>query len=130
MQAGKPYLVGEEGPEIIVPGQSGTVVPNHKITAADVRAARRAQSQQRSRFLTPRQTPAEAYALLRVNKESAVHRQASAAASEKKDSTKRHANAPKSRFLKHGRPRPILPNTCEEGTWQVVRMGGVQVDKP
>ena len=21
------------------------------------------------------------------------------------------------------------PNTCEEGTWQVVRMGGVQVDK-
>jgi hypothetical protein len=110
VQAGKPYLVGEEGPEIIVPGQSGTVVPNHKITAADVRAARRAQSQQRSRFLTPRQTPAEAYALLRVNKESAVHRQASAAASEKKDSTKRHANAPKSRFFE---ARPTPANAAE-----------------
>lgn len=106
VQAGKPYLVGEKGPEIIVPGQSGTVVPNHKITAAAMRAAIGAQSQQRPRILTPRQTPAEAYALLRVNKDSAVHRQASAAASEKKDSSKRHANAPKSRFFE-ARPTPV-----------------------
>lgn len=25
---GKPYLVGEEGPEVVVPGKNGTVVPN------------------------------------------------------------------------------------------------------
>ena len=31
VQAGRPYLVGEEGPEIVVPGQSGTVVPNHAL---------------------------------------------------------------------------------------------------
>lgn len=30
--AGKPYLVGEKGPEIIVPKNSGMVIPNHKIT--------------------------------------------------------------------------------------------------
>ena len=29
--AGTPYLVGEKGPEIVVPGQSGTVIPNHRI---------------------------------------------------------------------------------------------------
>lgn len=29
--AGVPYLVGEKGPEIVVPGQSGTVIPNNKI---------------------------------------------------------------------------------------------------
>jgi hypothetical protein len=29
--AGTPYLVGERGPEIVVPGQSGTVIPNHRI---------------------------------------------------------------------------------------------------
>lgn len=28
VRAGQPYLVGEEGPEVIVPGRSGTVVPN------------------------------------------------------------------------------------------------------
>lgn len=33
VSAGKPYLVGEKGPEIVVPGSSGTVVPNHKISA-------------------------------------------------------------------------------------------------
>ena len=29
---GNPYLVGEAGPEIIVPGQGGTVIPNHALT--------------------------------------------------------------------------------------------------
>lgn len=29
ISAGRPYLVGEEGPELIVPGAAGTVVPNH-----------------------------------------------------------------------------------------------------
>lgn len=28
VSAGKAYLVGERGPELIVPGASGTVVPN------------------------------------------------------------------------------------------------------
>jgi hypothetical protein len=28
VKAGQPYLVGEEGPEIVVPGKSGTVIPN------------------------------------------------------------------------------------------------------
>lgn len=31
VNAGEPYLVGEEGPEVIVPGQSGMVIPNHKL---------------------------------------------------------------------------------------------------
>lgn len=30
-KAGQPYIVGEEGPELFVPRQSGTVVPNHKL---------------------------------------------------------------------------------------------------
>jgi hypothetical protein len=42
VKAGKPYLVGEEGPEIIVPRQSGTVVPNHAISAAALMAMKRA----------------------------------------------------------------------------------------
>lgn len=29
-----PYLVGEQGPELIVPGASGMVIPNHKLAAA------------------------------------------------------------------------------------------------
>jgi hypothetical protein len=29
--ANRPYLVGEEGPELIVPGQSGMVIPNHRL---------------------------------------------------------------------------------------------------
>lgn len=31
VNSGHAYLVGEEGPEVIVPGQSGVVVPNHKL---------------------------------------------------------------------------------------------------
>jgi lambda family phage tail tape measure protein len=30
-QAGKPYMVGEQGPELFVPKQSGTVIPNNKL---------------------------------------------------------------------------------------------------
>lgn len=29
--AGRPYIVGERGPELMVPGQSGTIVPNHML---------------------------------------------------------------------------------------------------
>ena len=28
VEAGKPYMVGEKGPEVVVPKQSGTVIPN------------------------------------------------------------------------------------------------------
>jgi hypothetical protein len=31
---GVPYLVGERGPELIVPGMSGSVIPNHALRAA------------------------------------------------------------------------------------------------
>jgi hypothetical protein len=31
VQAGMPYLVGERGPEVMIPGRSGTIVPNGKI---------------------------------------------------------------------------------------------------
>jgi hypothetical protein len=34
VSAGKPYLVGEEGPELMVPGSNGTVVPSNKLAAA------------------------------------------------------------------------------------------------
>jgi hypothetical protein len=34
VEGGMPYLVGENGPEIIVPGQGGTVIPNNKIGAS------------------------------------------------------------------------------------------------
>jgi hypothetical protein len=30
-QPGKAYVVGERGPELFVPGQTGTVVPNHQM---------------------------------------------------------------------------------------------------
>lgn len=36
VSAGKAYLVGERGPEIMVPGASGTVIPNHAIAAANM----------------------------------------------------------------------------------------------
>jgi hypothetical protein len=32
--AGQPVLVGERGPEIIVPGGNGTVIPNHALAGA------------------------------------------------------------------------------------------------
>jgi len=31
IKAGKPYIVGEKGPEIVIPKQNGTVIPNHAI---------------------------------------------------------------------------------------------------
>ena len=33
-QAGRPYIVGEEGPELFVPNTSGTVIPNDQITGS------------------------------------------------------------------------------------------------
>lgn len=33
VDSGKPYLIGERGPEIMVPGRSGTVVPAHVLNA-------------------------------------------------------------------------------------------------
>jgi hypothetical protein len=32
----RPYLVGERGPELMVPGQSGTIVPNHALGGGTV----------------------------------------------------------------------------------------------
>jgi hypothetical protein len=34
--AGRPYIVGERGPELFVPGRTGTVVPNHAMGGANV----------------------------------------------------------------------------------------------
>jgi hypothetical protein len=31
MEGGRPYLVGERGPELVVPRNSGTVIPNHQL---------------------------------------------------------------------------------------------------
>lgn len=65
VRAGKPYLVGEKGPEIIVPGHSGHVVPSHVVRALPQQtreAARRERARQTTGlFLKPRAVPA-AYA--------------------------------------------------------------------
>ena len=103
VKAGKPYLVGEEGPEIIVPKQSGTVVPNHAISAAALKKAK-ACSHSRPRIFTPRQPPAEAYAHLRRHKASGASKQAPAAPSSRVDSAKRMANAPKGRLFEARKP--------------------------
>lgn len=34
--AGRPYIVGERGPEVIVPNQSGNVIPNNQLGGANV----------------------------------------------------------------------------------------------
>lgn len=34
--AGQPYMVGEQGAELFVPGQTGTIVPNNKMSASGV----------------------------------------------------------------------------------------------
>ena len=39
--AGLPYLVGERGPELIVPRLAGTVIPNHALGHAPGRGAER-----------------------------------------------------------------------------------------
>lgn len=36
ISAGRPYLVGERGPEVIIPKVSGTVVPNHQLGGPNV----------------------------------------------------------------------------------------------
>ena len=33
---GSPYIVGEKGPELFVPGSSGNVVPNHEMGGANI----------------------------------------------------------------------------------------------
>jgi hypothetical protein len=32
VSGGSPYIVGEQGPELFVPGRSGTIVPNHAMS--------------------------------------------------------------------------------------------------
>jgi phage-related minor tail protein len=32
--AGEPYIVGEKGPELFQPGQSGVIVPNHALRSS------------------------------------------------------------------------------------------------
>ena len=48
VSSGRPYMVGERGPEVVVPGSSGTVIPNHglggttiNVTATDARSFER-----------------------------------------------------------------------------------------
>ena len=36
VSAGRPYMVGERGPELMIPGRAGTVVPNNKLGGGDV----------------------------------------------------------------------------------------------
>ncbi|MFN9958231.1 MAG: hypothetical protein ACK55I_34445, partial [bacterium] len=36
VSAGSPYIVGERGPELFVPGRSGTIVPNDKMGGENV----------------------------------------------------------------------------------------------
>jgi hypothetical protein len=36
VSSGRPYFVGERGPELFVPGASGTIVPNHAMGGANV----------------------------------------------------------------------------------------------
>jgi phage-related minor tail protein len=36
VQANRPYIVGEVGPELFVPSQSGAIVPNHAMGGASV----------------------------------------------------------------------------------------------
>jgi SLT domain-containing protein len=36
IRAGQAYMVGEQGPEIVVPNASGTVVPNNKMGGSTV----------------------------------------------------------------------------------------------
>ncbi|MEM9881175.1 MAG: phage tail tape measure C-terminal domain-containing protein, partial [Pseudomonadota bacterium] len=38
VEMGKAYLVGEKGPELFVPGQSGTIIPNSTMPSAAPRA--------------------------------------------------------------------------------------------
>lgn len=39
VEADKPYLVGEKGPEMFVPKTAGTIVPNHKMGTTETRAS-------------------------------------------------------------------------------------------
>jgi hypothetical protein len=41
VKAGKPYLVGEEGPEIVVPKEDGEVIPNDKLRKKSRKALRK-----------------------------------------------------------------------------------------
>ena len=41
IQAGKPYMVGERGPELVIPTQSGTVIPNDQLTSFVTQQVRR-----------------------------------------------------------------------------------------
>ena len=32
---GSPYIVGERGPELFIPGPSGTIIPNHQLSGSN-----------------------------------------------------------------------------------------------
>ena len=36
VSGGTPYVVGEKGPELFVPGSSGNIVPNHEMGGANI----------------------------------------------------------------------------------------------
>lgn len=35
VMSGRPYMVGEEGPELFIPGQNGMVIPNNQLSSSD-----------------------------------------------------------------------------------------------
>lgn len=58
VKAGTPYLVGERGPEIVVPGQAGTVIPNDQLAGIGSGATNTTINDNRNFYITlPSQTP-------------------------------------------------------------------------
>ena len=53
VSAGRPYMVGEAGPEMFVPGQSGGIVPNEGIPSAEEIGAAVAAAMQRAPLVVP-----------------------------------------------------------------------------
>lgn len=52
-KAGQPYIVGEKGPELFVPKQAGTVIPNNKLSAeADMTGTGRVNAPVTNNYIT------------------------------------------------------------------------------
>ena len=54
VSAGRPYVVGEAGPELFVPGRSGSVASNRSIPSAEEIGAAVARAMQRAPLIVPR----------------------------------------------------------------------------
>jgi phage-related minor tail protein len=51
-QAGQPYIVGEKGPELFVPKNAGTVIPNNKLGSQSAGAPMQPQQQVTNNYVT------------------------------------------------------------------------------